>query len=190
MNAIVALTTPTHLKLRIADFLLLHDAGAFVDFAKTELIDGDVVYMNAQHRPHSFAKNLLARRLDAALAAVAPHLSMLIEVSVAMPPNDVPEPDIVVTSEPRGEGPVPLASVALCVEVADASRDHDLRTKVALYARQGVPEYWVVDLNANMVVCMSEPGDGGYGRCRDIAFGQPIVAATIDGLSVATDGLS
>ncbi len=190
MNAIVARTTPTHLKLRVGDFRLLNDAGAFVEFAKTELIDGEVVCMNAQHRPHSYAKNLMARRLDAALAAVAPHLTALIEVSIEIPPNDVPEPDIVVTSEPRGEGPVPLASVALCVEVADASRDHDLRIKAALYARQAIPEYWVVDLNDGMLVQMSEPANAGYGRIDRYPFGERVAAATIAGLSLATDGLS
>ena len=190
MNAAFAEITPLRRKLRLEDFLLLNDAGVFAEHAKTELIDGEIYYMNSQHRPHSYAKNRLARLLDAGLASAAPHLTALVEVSVAMPPDSVPEPDIVVTSEPRGNGPVPLSSVALCVEVADSSVDHDLRTKVAMYSRHGVPEYWVVDLNECRVVRFSNPQSSGYEQHDEIRFGNELASATIAGLLISTDSLT
>jgi hypothetical protein len=49
-------TVPLPVKLRIADFDLLDRAGAFDDYAKTELIDGTVYFVNAHHRPHARVK--------------------------------------------------------------------------------------------------------------------------------------
>jgi hypothetical protein len=56
-------TTPRRVKLRVEDYLALDDAGAFDAYGKTELIDGEVVYRNAQHRPHARIKSRLFRLL-------------------------------------------------------------------------------------------------------------------------------
>lgn len=42
MTAQDVLTTPHRAKLRVADFLLLAEAGAFSDYARTELIEGEI----------------------------------------------------------------------------------------------------------------------------------------------------
>ena len=114
---------------------------------------------------------------------------MLVEATVGMPPFNAPEPDIVVTSEPRGAGIVPLASVAMLIEVADSTIRYDLGGKAALYARHGVPEYWVVDLNGRRVVRMWHPATDGYGASDESAFGSAVGSKTIAGLIVATTEL-
>ena len=189
MNALTPLNVHQPIRLRVKDYLMLDAAGMYADFAKTELIDGEVVGMNAQHRPHSYAKNEIADRLKAELRKLSPDSRALVEVTVAMEPNDAPEPDIVVTTEPRGRGPVPLASVRLIVEVADTTLGFDMRNKAAAYARHGVPEYWVVDLNAARIVRMWQPAGERFGEADQINFGEPLAAATIAGLTIATDGL-
>ena len=189
MNAHAAPDVPRRLWLRIEDFMLLGDAGALDGFSKSELIDGEVITMNAQFRPHAFAQSQLLIRLAIALQQLDLGLSAVIEAAVAMPPHDMPEPDITVTSEPRGDGPIPLASVALVIEVANTTRSFDLGAKAALYARHLVPEYRVVDLLNAEIVRHWQPGAEGYGQ-RDVqAFGGALGAATIAGLSVETAGL-
>ena len=60
MTEMVPLTTvPLPVKLRVEDYLLLDGSGAFDGYGKTELLDGEVVYMNAQHRPHARIKSRL-----------------------------------------------------------------------------------------------------------------------------------
>lgn len=189
MNALAPLNVPRRLWLRIEDFLLLSDSGVLDEFSKSELIDGEVITMNAQHRPHARAKTKLAYRLIAVLEAQRSPLEAVVEGSVAMPPHDMPEPDIVVTSEPGGAGTIPLASVALLVEVADTTGNFDLGRKAALYAWHQVPEYWVVDIDRAEIVRHWHPGVQGYDQRDATPLGQPISAATIPGLAVATDGL-
>ncbi len=113
----------------------------------------------------------------------------MVEVSATWPPIDMPEPDLLLTSEPRGPGPVPGTSVALVIEIADATLRSDLGRKAAIYGRHGVPEYWVVDVNGRTIHQLWSAADGGYGDHVQHRFGTIITAATIDGLTVVTDQL-
>ncbi len=81
---------PQRYKLTTADFALLTKAGAFTGHAKTELVDGEVVALNAQHRRHARAKDELAYRLRRALEALGSDLQVLTEVTVDMPPHGAP----------------------------------------------------------------------------------------------------
>ena len=177
------------LPLRVEDFFTLDESGAFEGYGKTELLDGGVVYMNAQHRPHARCKAALYDALRDALRAMDSALSVMIEASVAMPPHDAPEPDLLLTSEPDGPGPVPLDSVALIVEVSDATLSGDLGAKAQIYARHGVSEYWVADIAGKRIVQHSQPSPQGYADRCEVAFGDTIEALTIAGLNVPTDQL-
>lgn len=176
-------------KLRIEDFMLLDRAGSFETYAKSELINGTIIVVNAQHRPHARAKTMLLRRMMDGLETLGTGLEALAEVTVEMPPDNLPEPDIVVTSEPNGEGFVPLPSVRLLVEVSDSTARDDLGVKAELYAEKGVPEYWVVDLPAGALHQLWEPASEGYGQHRLVPLKESIEATTIAGLRVSTAGI-
>lgn len=175
-------TSPVPYRLTVEDFFRLDEAGAFEGYGKTELIRGEVFYMNAQHRPHARMKGQMYLALVDALRVLANGLDVLIEATVAMPSHSAPEPDLILTSEPDGDGPVPIASVRLLIEIADTTQSNDLKVKAGLYAENGVPEYWVVDLKKRLVHTMWSPGKGGYGELGKVKLGERIEAATIAGL--------
>lgn len=181
--------SPLPVKLRLDDYLMLDDAGAFADYRKTELIDGEIYYMNAQHRPHARIKSKLFRIIADAFDVHVPELEAIVEGSIAIPPHSSPEPDIVVTSAPEGAGLIPLESVKLVVEVADATLTFDTTRKAALYAAAGVPEYWIVDVNARTIRQLWAPDGNAYGNQLDIAFGEPIVVMTIAKIALPTTAL-
>ena len=189
MNIERAWDGPQRVRLRIEDYDLLDRSGALDDHGRTELIDGMIVSMNAQHRPHARTKTLLASRLWEALKQRDDGLELLIEASVAVSPTDMPDPDLVITTDARGDGPIPLASVRLIVEISDTTLAFDLGRKAALYAGAGVPEYWVVDIVGAQVTTHCAPTDGAYREQRVLAFGEPIDAMTIAGLRIDTAGL-
>jgi Uma2 family endonuclease len=70
--------------------------------------------------------------------------------------HDVPRTDFY-----RG-GHLTAADVLLLVEIADTSLAYDRGPKLALYARHGVPEVWIVDLVGRAVELCRGPGPGGY----------------------------
>jgi Uma2 family endonuclease len=53
------------------------------------------------------------------------------------------------------------------VEVADTSLKQD-RTKGIYYARAGIAQYWIVDLNGERLIEFTDPSDDGY--CSERAF--------------------
>lgn len=185
-----AVTTPEKARLRVEDFLLLNDNGAFAEYSKTELIEGEIYFMNAQHSRHARIKTQLAVELTIRLRALASDFQPIVEASTRISEDSLPEPDIVVTSY-KGPSVVPLDTVALLIEVSDSTLETDLGRKADLYAAAGVPEYWVVDVNENRVLMHANPrSDGsGYDGQLDVPFGQVLHAATIAGLEVATVGL-
>jgi Uma2 family endonuclease len=189
MNAVATLRTPEKLGLRVEDYLLIARAGAFDAHGKTELLEGDVYAMNAQYSGHARIKTRLTVRLSGALSRAGSSFEALSEVSVQLSDDTMPEPDISVTSY-TGNDPVPLAKLALVIEVSDTTLAIDLGRKRSLYARAGVPEYWVVDVESGSVHQMWAPSDEGYGEVRVVAFGQPVVAATLKGIEVETGGLN
>ena len=175
--------------LTAAQYELLARSEAFIDFQKTELIEGVVYPMSPQHRPHGFVKDEFAYRLRRALEAMDSPLRIATEQSVALGRNSQPQPDIILTSEPRGDGAIPGASIALIVEVADSTAAFDLKRKRAIYAAAGIPEYWVVDVNKRTVRRLWDLQHGLYEQRSDHDFGDPVAAATLDGLTIGTDGL-
>ena len=190
MNApVTILPRRKRAKLTVEDYLALDGRGAFDRYGKTELLDGEVFYMNAQHRPHARVKTRLVIELTEALRGIG-GLEAVVEGSIEIPPHSVPEPDIVVTSEAEGEGLIPLASVRLVIEVADSTVNSDLKSKLRLYAAAGVPEYWVVDLPGAKLHQFWQPQGKAFFERREIALGGAVAAATIIGLTVATSSLA
>lgn len=177
------------IKLRVADYELLDHAGAFDRIGRTELIDGLVYAMNPQYRPHGFVKDELAYRLRRALEALGSPLHVATEQSIAIEPVSEPQPDIILTSEPRGIGAIPVGSVALLIEVADSTARFDLDEKARIYAAAGVPEYWVANVNARVIHQMWSPEGEVYAERREVAFGERINAATLHGITVETRDL-
>ncbi len=190
MNELVQDWTAPHKgKLTIRDFVRLDESGAFDAYAKTELVDGEVLAGGSQFRPHAFIKSELAFRLRDAVAPTGLGLFPVVEVGVGIPPHNVLEPDIVLTSEARGDGFVPLGSVAIVVEVAATSPAFDLGRKRDVYAAAAIPEYWIADVEARVIHQFWSPAGSDYAQHREIPFGQRIGSATIPDLSVETDGL-
>lgn len=183
-------TTSTPYRFSVEQFLALCGQGLFDQYAKSELLEGEIVVMNAQHSRHARVKTRLAVRLANALEQLSSDYEPQVEASVRLSVGSLPEPDIVLTSY-RGAGVVPLETVSLVIEVSDSTLETDLGRKADLYADAAVPEYWVVDLNEDRVLMHANPrGDGsGYDGQLDVPFGDMLEALTIEGLKVGSAGL-
>ncbi len=188
-SSLRALTGHRRYMFTADDYLLLDCSGAFREHAKTELIGGTIYAVNAQHVPHAKAHTSLFQALALACAHSRQDFAILIEVSVALSPNDMPQPDILLAHDLPEQGPVPVGSVALVVEIAHSSLDHDLGEKQHSYAAAGIFEYWVADVEGRVIHQLWSPSDGAYVERRTIPFGEAIVSATIEGLTVPTGSL-
>jgi Uma2 family endonuclease len=73
--------------------------------------------------------------------------------------------------------------------MSNTTLDYGLDHKMRLYARHGIPEYWMGDIEGKRVFRPSRPGEGGYRVCDEVAFGAALEAVTIAGLAVETGRL-
>lgn len=76
-----------------------------------------------------------------------------------------PEPDLVVLREPiqhLGMRRPQPKDLVLAVEVAATTLSMDLCNKADLYARAGIPDYWVLDVNQRRMIVHRQPIEGKY----------------------------
>ena len=179
-----AITASRRVRLSADDFLLLEANGAFDSYHKTELLDGEIYFMNAQHRRHAMVKADLYDAVRDRLRDIGSPLRAVPEASVGTGSHDIPQPDIFLTNDPYGDGVFPGSSIALVIEVADSTQRRDLGKKAKVYARGRVAEYWVLDTKACIAHQHWAPEGTAYTQRREITFGQPITAETIPGLTV------
>jgi Uma2 family endonuclease len=175
-------------RFTVDQFIALGQQGLFDGYAKSELIEGEIVCMNAQWSRHARIKTELAWELGTCLRELGSALRPVVEVSVRLSAESLPEPDIVLTDY-RGDGAVPHETAALIVEVSDTTLETDLDRKAHLYAAAGVAEYWVVDCDGRTIHRMWSPAGDGYAERDRVAFGDDVATATIAGLRVPTAGL-
>lgn len=156
--------------------------------AAWELVNGEIITKMGQNLPHASRVS----RLFSWLTSVFGPESVLTHCSIDVAPEDnptsKPEPDLTVVSggwTSMRQNPTPR-EIVLVVEVSDTTLEFDLNVKAGLYARAGIGEYWVVDINGRRVHQFREPGASGYRR-RDAAEGEAAFspAGRSEALSVA-----
>ncbi len=193
MNAMLLNHELRHHKLTLGDYLILHEQGRFEGCGKIELLDGEIYVMSPQSRRHVVAKNELGWRIRGALMETSPELSVLIEPTVQIEPGNAPEPDIIVYDRARvdqiGSQYFAADPIILAIEVSVSTLATDLEFKRQLYAGAGIKEYWVLDINHQIIHQFWSLMSGDYVEKQIIPIGTPIESLTISGLKIATDGL-
>jgi Uma2 family endonuclease len=145
------------------EYFRMGAAGVFAPDARLELIDGEIIEMAPIDPPHAGA----VKRLLALFAKRAGDKAVLsVQDPLVISGRSVPQPDIALLA-PRSDyysDAHPTASdVFLVVEVSDTTLRFDLRIKVPLYARCGVAEAWVVDVNERVIHVFRDPDASVYG---------------------------
>lgn len=167
---------PIRYRFTVDEYQQMAQAGIFTEDSPVELIEGEIVEMAAHGGRHIRCVTLLTRLL---VVNVDPRFFVSPQNSVRLNMHSEPEPDFaILRALPEGAAPPPTEDVLLLIEVADTSLLYDLNAKAALYARAGVPEFWVVDLNGSRVVRHIEPREGRYARVEELRTEDDITSST------------
>ncbi|MBK8491072.1 MAG: Uma2 family endonuclease [Saprospirales bacterium] len=88
-----------------------------------------------------------------------------------------PEPDVAVL-KPRPddytESHATPEEILFLIEVSDTSLAKDRTIKLPLYAKAGIPETWIVDLEKEQVEVYREPGPQGYAQVQVFEKGKAV----------------
>jgi Uma2 family endonuclease len=159
------------LQLSLEDFEALYVENPRFAGRRFELIRGEVFEMTPMGDNHYGAITLLGRELTLKLLPVA---MVSVQTPVRAPlVGSRPEPDFTVMHLADFTGKVPLlASACAVIEVSDSTLKHDRKVKLEDYAREGVTEYWIVNLNDLTLEVYRQPQGDTYGEKHTYQPGQ------------------
>ena len=151
-----------HRKWTPAEFDALCRSGVLREDERLELLDGELVPMTPPGEKHTD----VTTRLTTLVAKAAPEGLLVGSQSPLACGESRPQPDLYVIPEAESRGDQFPRRALLVVEVADSSLRED-RYKVGVYARAGIPEMWLVNVQQQLVEAHTEP-DTEAGRYRAI----------------------
>ncbi len=131
---------------------------------RCELLEGVLYLMPEPALDHQFLVQLLWKYLFDQLTVIGLAYTY-IPVNVIVSGDDYLSPDIIVVRASRSEmlGEVWVNGAPdIVVEVLSTDRDRDLVDKRQLYALTGVPEYWILDGDADTLTALELADDGTY----------------------------
>jgi Uma2 family endonuclease len=165
------------------------EAGILSEDDRVELIDGEVVAMTPIGPRHA---GCVGKATKALVMAAGDSAILHPQNPVRLGAYDEPHPDLVLL-RPRADSyttahPGP-GDTLLIAEIADSSLEYDRGVKAAVYAAAGIPEYWIVDLNMDLVWRHMSPQSGVYQRVETCRRGQSIAPQLLPGCLIAVDAL-
>jgi Uma2 family endonuclease len=165
---------------RLSDLERLIDAGCF-EGEYIELLEGVIVTMSPKLLHHSSVVMLLNELL---IPLLDDETSLRVHSLFAASEISLPKPDVALIPrrDYRHERP---SEAFLIIEVALESLRKDRRLKSELYARAGVPEYWIVNLVENVVEIYTDPRDGAYENMRTVGSDGKIRLVALPAIEVA-----
>ena len=144
---------PKPLRWTKAEYYRLGEMG-FFEGKRVELIDGEIIEMQPVGVSHVRVVNLGTQVFS---RVFGDGFTLSVQNPFDLGDDRESYPDIaILAGEPREMTSHP-ANAVLIVEVADSSLEYDRTTKASLYARAGVADYWIVNLQDNVLEVRRRP---------------------------------
>jgi Uma2 family endonuclease len=186
----VIAASATELKRRLFTIEQYHQmiaSGVLTEGDRVELIDGEILEMAAIGSKHGAQVKRLNRLFSGLLE---PSVLISVQDPVELGPRSEPEPDVALlrwrddfyeTSHPQA------SDVYLVIEVADSTLDYDRSVKAPLYSRSDIFEYWIVNLQDNVIEVYRQPSPSGYQIIQSYQRGMDIEVMALPGLGLTVD---
>ena len=125
-------------------------------------MEGQIIPMAAKNPPHAATNLCVADHFRQILIGQA---LVRIQDHIQLSEYSEPEPDIAIvrldSQKYLDHHPAPT-EIFLLIEVADTTLAFDRGQKANLYAKAGIADYWILDVNARQVYVLRAPTSEGY----------------------------
>ena len=158
-------------------------SGLLDETDRVELIEGELIDMAPIGSKHAFRVDSIARALQ--LAAGKAFL-VRVQNPILLGEHSEPQPDIAVVKDKNYSAAHPCAEdVLVIVEVSDTTLAYDRDVKLSLYARHGIPEVWLLDVNAGELTVYREPAEGQYRLIRKPTTAEVVSPTLVAGVAIS-----
>jgi Uma2 family endonuclease len=158
----------------VQEYHLMREAGVFTDNERVELIEGEIIQRAAIGRRHVARVDRLAEFFG---DRVRTRAIVRVQNPICLNHRSEPQPDIALVQRRADfyEESLPnRENVLLLVEVADSTVNYDRDVKVPNYARSGIREVWLWDLEANCLEVYRDAIANGYTSMQKFERGQQV----------------
>jgi Uma2 family endonuclease len=163
---------PARHRLDVGAYYKMAEAGILTQGDRVELIDGEIFDMVPIGSAHAGKTDRLNRLFARAAADGLAHVS--VQRPLRLDAFNEPEPDVMLLTTRADDYQARhpnAADVLLLVEVSESSLVYDRGPKLALYAKFGVPEVWIVDLRGAAIEVYREPNGDAYASMQRLTSG-------------------
>jgi Uma2 family endonuclease len=140
----------------VAEYHKMIESGLLMEGEPVELLEGYLVEKHVRNPPHESSLRRMTNRLPGRLPG-----GWFLQVQGAVSfPDSEPEPDGAALrgSDTDYDGRIPVAAdIGVVIEVSDSSLQFDRCDKGRIYAREGIPVYWVVNVADRQVEVYTDP---------------------------------
>jgi hypothetical protein len=170
----------------VAEYHRLAEIGMLRPEERVELLSGAIVEMSPIG-PRHWDRHL--RIVKYLIQMLAERAEVAGQSSLPLGGRDEPQPDIAVLAPRRYAPPRPPPSpseIYAVIEISDTSLLKDIGPKLRLYARHGIADYLMVDLDADALLHYREPHALGYHVCDRLGEGHTFELAALGGIHLQT----
>lgn len=170
------------------DFHRMVEAGILREDDRVELLHGEIVDMPPIGPGHAAGVN---RLLNVFLPLQGERKAIIsVQNPIHLGEHSEPQPDLALL-KPRpdfyAQGHPGPREILLVVEVMESSAGYDREVKVPLYARFGIPETWLVDVERGLIEVYREPGSEGYRQVHTLRRGERLSPEAFPQLILTVD---
>ena len=167
----------------VEEYHQMAQAGLLDETDRVELIEGELVDMAPIGSKHAFLVDRLAELLSS--GPKAGHM-VRVQNPVVLGERNEPQPDIALVRRANYIDHHPGADdTLLIVEVSDTTLEYDRDVKLALYARHGIPEVWLLDVKASDLTVYREHVEGQYRLIRKPTKAESVSPLLVPGVAIS-----
>jgi len=151
-----------HHRWTVAEYHRMAEVGLLTEDSRVELINGEIIEMAPIGSSHGGEVKYFSNKFAGQLSG---QVIVSVQDPVVLDGYEEPQPDVALlrwrddyyrTAHPHAE------DVLLIIEISDSTLRYDRDVKVPLYARNGIPEVWLLDIKNRQLEIYREPLNGQH----------------------------
>ena len=173
----------------VNDYHVMIDAGILTEDHRVELVRGEIIAMAPIGDLHA---SCVDRLVDLLIEQLRRRALIRVQSPVRVDEYTEFQPDVMLLErhdDYYSSGPPRPEHVFLMMEVSNTSTQYDRNVKVPIYARAGIQEVWLIDIQAGLLEVFSQPSQEGYASIQTLGSGDSVSPSAFPDIALIVDDI-
>lgn len=182
---LAAMPTPVKYRLTVEQYYKMAEVGILGIEQRTELIEGEIIEMSPIGAKHAGTINRLSRVLSPRISAQS---IISIQNSIRLNDKSEPQPDLAILhlrDDCYTESIPTPDDVFLLIEVSDSTLKYDRDIKIPLYAKAGIPEVWIANIEEQVFEVYKSLNQNSYEQVQNYEKGEVTSMSMLADIEIA-----